>query len=59
MGVTINVNTSPFAGKEGTKLTLNDLKVRFKEEAENDVALFVNSGGSNSNGIIVRGRGDL
>jgi predicted membrane GTPase involved in stress response len=31
MGVTVNVNTSPFAGKEGSKLTLNDLKIRFKD----------------------------
>jgi predicted membrane GTPase involved in stress response len=31
MGVTINVNTSPFAGREGNKLTLNDLKTRFKD----------------------------
>jgi predicted membrane GTPase involved in stress response len=30
MGVSINVNTSPLAGKEGTKLALNDLKVRLK-----------------------------
>jgi len=41
MGVSISVNTSPLAGKEGTKFTLNDLKVRLKEEAENDVALSV------------------
>lgn len=30
MGVSISVNTSPLAGKEGTKVTLNDLKVRLK-----------------------------
>lgn len=33
MGVSLNVNTSPFAGKEGTKLTLADIKNRLLEEA--------------------------
>lgn len=41
MGVSISVNTSPLAGKAGSKLTLNDLKMRLLEEAENDVALTV------------------
>lgn len=59
MGVSINVNTSPLAGKEGTKVSLNDLKQRIKEEAENDVALFVDLGGKSSTSIMVRGRGDL
>jgi GTP-binding protein len=59
MGVSINVNTSPFAGKEGEKLTLNDLKLRLLEEAENDVALEVNIGNKNSTSIMVKGRGDL
>ena len=58
MGVTIAVNTSPFAGKEGSKLTLNDLKNRFKEEAENDVALEVLTT-EKSSGVTLRGRGDL
>ncbi len=31
MGVSISVNTSPLAGKEGTKITLNDLRQRLKE----------------------------
>lgn len=30
MGVSISVNTSPLAGKEGSKVALNDLKVRLK-----------------------------
>ena len=59
MGVSININNSPFAGKEGTKVTLNDLKTRLLEEAENDVALEVNPGGKNSTSVLVRGRGDL
>lgn len=59
MGVSINVNNSPLAGKDGDKLALNDLKTRIKEEADNDVALFVDVGGKNSTSIMVRGRGDL
>lgn len=58
MGVSISVNTSPLAGKEGTKITLNDIKMRLKEEGENDVALSIHSEGK-SNSIQVRGRGDL
>ncbi len=41
MGVSISVNTSPLAGKEGKKVALNDIKQRLIEEAENDVALTV------------------
>lgn len=59
MGVSINVNTSPLAGKDGTKVALNDLKTRVKEEAENDVALSVDLGGKTSTSIMIKGRGDL
>lgn len=59
MGVSISVNTSPLAGKEGTKVTLNDIKNRLKEEAENDVALTVITDGKGSGSVQVRGRGDL
>ena len=59
MGVSVNVNTSPFAGKEGTKMTLNDIKNRLIEESENDVALDVNPGGKTSTSVMVKGRGDL
>lgn len=31
MGVSISVNTSPLAGKAGTKVTLNDIKQRLLE----------------------------
>ena len=48
MGVSISVNTSPLAGKAGSKLTLNDLKMRLLEEAENDVALTVLGEGKSS-----------
>lgn len=41
MAISVNVNTSPLAGKEGDKLTLNDIKNRLTEESENDVALLV------------------
>jgi len=30
MGVSVSVNTSPLAGKEGKKVTLNDIKQRLK-----------------------------
>lgn len=30
MGVSISVNTSPLAGKEGSKITLNDIRMRLK-----------------------------
>ena len=58
MGVSISVNTSPLAGKEGTKITLNDLRNRLKEEAENDVALTVTDA-KGTGAVQVRGRGDL
>ena len=58
MGVSISVNTSPLAGKEGSKITLNDIRMRLKEQAQNDVALSL-SADSKSNSIQVRGRGDL
>ena len=57
MGVSISVNTSPLAGKAGSKLTLGDLKERLLEEAQNDVALTVKSEGKSS--IQVKGRGDM
>ena len=59
MAISVNVNTSPLAGKEGEKLTLNDIKNRLTEEADNDVALLIESGKNKTNAITVRGRGDL
>ena len=59
MGVSLSVNTSPLAGKEGTKITLNDIKSRLKEEADNDVALTVDLDNRSTNSVQVRGRGDL
>jgi alpha-glucosidase (family GH31 glycosyl hydrolase) len=59
MGVSVSVNTSPLAGKEGSKITLNDLKSRLKEEAENDVALTVITEAKGTGSVQVRGRGDL
>ena len=59
MGVSISVNTSPLAGKEGQKMTLNDLRTRLLDEAENDVALEVSSTGKSAGTIQVKGRGDL
>lgn len=60
MSISINVNTSPMAGKEGEKFTLNEIKTRLLKEMENDVALIVDtSSSSKSNSVSVRGRGDL
>jgi GTP-binding protein len=59
MAISVNVNTSPLAGKEGDKLTLNDIKNRVVEESENDVALLVEATKNKTNAITIRGRGDL
>lgn len=59
MAISVNVNTSPLAGKEGDKLTLNDIKNRVTEESENDVALLIETGKNKTNAITIRGRGDL
>lgn len=39
MSISINVNTSPLAGKEGKKMSKNAIKSRLIEESDNDVAL--------------------
>jgi len=60
MFITINVNTSPLAGKEGDKLTKSKIRERLIKEAENDVALRVIEDKKGDNGgITVQGRGDL
>ena len=55
--MTFNVNTSPFAGKEGQFTTSRQIKERLYKELDNDVALKVED---NSNGgWVVSGRGEL
>ena len=61
LSISIHVNTSPLAGKEGTKINATALKDRIQKEAENDVALKVifNDKGKTDSSIEVQGRGDL
>jgi GTP-binding protein len=59
MAISINVNTSPLAGREGDKFTLNEIKARLLRESENDVALVIDGAKGKSNSVTVRGRGDL
>ena len=61
LSISIHVNTSPLAGKEGTKINATALKDRIQKEAENDVALkaIFNEKGKTDSSIEVQGRGDL
>ncbi len=58
MSITISVNTSPLAGKEGTKLTSRMIRDRLMYEAETNVAIRVAemTGGDS---FEVSGRGEL
>lgn len=52
------VNSSPFAGKDGTPLTLRQLKARLERECQTNVALRVEDLGR-PDGLKVSGRGEL
>ncbi|WP_124727141.1 translational GTPase TypA [Staphylospora marina] len=54
----IGVNTSPFAGRDGTHLTSRKIRERLLREAEKDVALRVEDTDSADN-FLVSGRGEL
>lgn len=54
--MTIGVNTSPFAGQDGTFLTSRKIRERLYQEAERDVALRVEDSVSADN-FLVSGRG--
>ncbi len=54
--MTFNINTSPFAGREGEFKTGSQIKARLNRELESDVALRVEEVGK---GWIVSGRGEL
>ncbi len=56
--MTFAVNTSPFAGQEGTFTTSRNIKERLERELQNDVALRVEQG-SGDGSFIVSGRGEL
>ncbi|MFC7440901.1 translational GTPase TypA [Laceyella putida] len=54
----IGINTSPFAGQDGTYLTSRKIRERLYNEAEKDVALRVEDTDSADN-FLVSGRGEL
>jgi GTP-binding protein len=54
----IGVNTSPFAGQDGTFLTSRKIRERLMREAEKDVALRIEDTDSADN-FLVSGRGEL
>ncbi|MEK7066510.1 MAG: GTP-binding protein, partial [Patescibacteria group bacterium] len=56
--VTFSVNTSPFAGKEGTYVTSRQIRDRLYKEMETDVALKVRDTES-PDSFYVAGRGEL
>jgi len=58
MMMTFSVNDSPFAGREGKKLTSREIGARLFAEAETNVGLIVGQG-SNAESFRVMGRGEL
>jgi len=56
--MTFGVNTSPFAGREGTFVTSRKLRERLYSEVERDVALRVSNTDSPDT-LLVAGRGEL
>ena len=55
--MTFNVNSSPFAGREGKFTTSRQIRERLYKELENDVALRVED--NPQSGWVVSGRGEL
>lgn len=58
MSVTISVNDSPFAGKEGSKVTSTMIRERLLAEAETNVAITYNES-ANKDAFEIGGRGEL
>lgn len=58
ISMTFGPNTSPFVGKDGTKLTSAAIKDRLMKEVENNVTLSLRQG-PNSECLDVLGRGEL
>ncbi|MDR1494560.1 MAG: translational GTPase TypA [Rickettsiales bacterium] len=58
MSITISVNDSPFAGKEGTKVTSRFLRDRLFAEQESNVAITVRETGD-MDSFEIGGRGEL
>jgi len=59
ISVTAIPNDSPFFGKEGDKITYQQLRERFLREEENDVSLRIEFDQKQKDAIFVFGRGDL
>jgi GTP-binding protein len=58
MAITLSVNDSPFAGKEGTKVTSRMIAARLFDEAESNVAISVKET-DGKDAFEVGGRGEL
>jgi GTP-binding protein len=58
MAITITVNDSPFAGKEGKKVTSTMIRERLMAEAETNVAITFKESG-NKDAFEIGGRGEL
>ncbi|HEY5342569.1 MAG TPA: translational GTPase TypA [Solirubrobacteraceae bacterium] len=62
MSITIGANTSPLAGKDGSKLTARQIEARLKQELVGNVSLRVQETagvGGESKSFEVQGRGEL
>ncbi|MFI5004211.1 MAG: translational GTPase TypA [Solirubrobacterales bacterium] len=60
LSITLGINTSPMAGREGSKLTARQLRDRLDAEMIGNVSLRVNhTGGVGSESWEVQGRGEL
>jgi len=58
LAMTFGINTSPMAGREGTKVTSRMIRDRLMSEAEGNVAIRVTEAG-NTDAFEVAGRGEL
>ncbi len=58
MSITITVNTSPFAGQDGDKVTSNMLRKRLMDESESNVAITFKENDSRDS-FEIGGRGEL